>query len=370
MPKFSEFDLLTTIKSTLAEQMIVDPTEIQWMSIPAFLQGESIVGISETGSGKTLAYLLPILHLIKGHETTEGLIKDNGRPRAAVIVPSRELGEQIARVCKTFTHGTRLRVRTVLGGTSMAIAKGNIANPFEVLVATPGRLIQLMDQGLIRLDDVRTLVFDEADQMLDPGFVEIANRLVRACAPFCQLGLFSATMDQAMEQLVNKLFAEAIVIRTTKSSLTAPTLQTINRDVIDGRRFPVLKEILTESHPGSTLVFTNTRAQCDKLAELLQEAGFQCLIYRGEMDKLERRKNLRAFRDGKIDLLVSTDLAGRGLDIDHVTRIINYHLPHTMDNYVHRVGRTARAGRSGLVINLVTERDRPFVNSLNKNGES
>jgi superfamily II DNA/RNA helicase len=208
------------------------------------------------------------------------------------------------------------------------------------------------------------LVFDEADQMLDQGFLPDANRIANACPPERQMVLFSATVSVAVQELMTQLFANAEVVRSRGSSKVVPSLKTQNRKVIDGQRFPLLEKILAEPVVGGTMIFTNTRAQCDALAELLAARGIQCVIYRGEMDKIQRRTNLKAFREGKIDLLISTDLASRGLDVERVDRVINYHLPTEMANYLHRVGRTARAGREGLVINMVTERDQPLMSKL------
>jgi superfamily II DNA/RNA helicase len=364
MNQFTSFNLLPTLQATLTEKGFLTPTEIQTRVLPAMLNGSSVVGVSETGSGKTLAYALPILHILKSLENEGNAITNHAQPRAAVIVPTRELGEQVSRVFKPFTHTTRLRVRTLLGGTTLEVAKRNISGPFEVLVATPGRLVQLMDRKLISLTDVRILIFDEADQMLDHGFLPDANRIAADCAAYRQLGLFSATVSSSVQELMTGLFSGAEVIRSKGSHKVVPTLTTENRKVKDGERYPVMADILEEPVEGGTLIFTNTRVQCDKLATVLNENGHKCLIYRGEMDKIERRANLKAFREGKVDLLISTDLASRGLDVEHVGRVINYHLPQGMENYLHRVGRTARAGREGLVINLVTERDEPLVAKL------
>lgn len=364
MISFSEFGLLDTLQETLTEKGLTKPTEIQARAIPALLKWHSVVGVAETGSGKTLAYALPILHLLKSLENNDRAITEESQPRACIVVPTRELGEQVSKVIKPFTHDTRLRVRTVLGGTAFDVARRNIQGCFEVLVATPGRLVKLLEMEVLNLSDVRVLVLDEADQMLDQGFLPDAEKIVRACPRSCQRALFSATVSPKVESLMNKLFSDAEVIRSEGSHRVVSSLKTLNETVVDGKRFPLLERLLGKSVEGGTILFTNTRAQCDKLAAELEKSGRQSVIYRGEMDKTERRRNLKAFRDGKIELLISTDLASRGLDIEHVGRVINYHLPQQMENYIHRVGRTARAGRPGLVINFVTERDQAFVSKL------
>ncbi len=363
---FADFNLLPSLQSSLLAQEFTRPTEIQARAIPELLGGQSVVGVAETGSGKTLSYALPILHLLKSRENDGNPVDTPAEPRAWVVVPSRELGEQVARVFKGFTHDTRLRVRTVLGGAKMELATRNVSGPFEVLVATPGRLIQLMEKKIISLAAVRILVLDEADQLLDQGFVNDIHKMVAACPSKRQLALFSATVPPPVEKLIAKIFSHPVVIRSKGSHHVVATLKTINRNVIGGNRFALLQEILAQGKQGSTILFVNTREQCDVLAAQLQEGGWRFAMYRGEMDKNERRANLKEFREGTVDLLISTDLASRGLDVDKVSRVINYHLPQQMQNYLHRVGRTARAGRDGQVINFVTVRDRPLVAQLEK----
>lgn len=364
MSTFSDFELLSTLNDTLAEKKLVSPTDIQLQAIPALMAGKSVVGVAQTGSGKTLAYALPVLHALKTLELNKDPVRKESRPRAVVIVPTRELGEQVSKVFKPFTHTTRLRVRTVLGGTTFEVARRNIKCVFEVLVATPGRMVKLLDMGLLHLDDVRTLVFDEADQMLDKGFLPDANKIVAACPSNRQLALFSATVPKQVQELIEKLFSNAEMIRSGGSHRTVSTLKTINEEIRDGRRFQTLESILHKQVEGGTIIFANTREQCDKLAAQLLKAGKTCVVYRGEMDKVERRRNLKEFREGKVELLISTDLASRGLDVEHVGRVINYHVPLQMENYIHRVGRTARAGRSGVVINFITERDEGFLKKI------
>jgi len=364
MNSFADLALLPTLRETLVEKNLTIPTDIQAQTVPALLAGRSVVGVAETGSGKTLAYALPILHKLKTLELQGKPVTVYGEPRAIVVVPTRELGEQVAKAFKPFTHTTRLRVRSLLGGTTMEQAKRSLQGPFEVLVATPGRLIKMMEAGLVTLGDVRTLVLDEADQMLDHGFLPDVRRIVKDCPPERQLAMFSATVPPAVEKLIADLFADAEVIRSLGSHRVVPSLTTTQETVVGGKRFLLLERLLDKKVEGGTILFTNTREQCDKLAGELEEAGWPCVVYRGEMDKTERRRNLKAFREGDVALLISTDLASRGLDVEHVGRVINYHMPQQMENYLHRVGRTARAGRPGLVVNFVTERDATLVNKL------
>lgn len=370
MNTFPEFGLLHSILKTLKAQRIFTPTEIQRNAIPMLMSGQSVVGVSETGSGKTLTYALPILHLLKTLENEGHPVNEGAKPRALVLVPSRDLGEQVSKVFKNYTHDTRLRVRPVLGGTTFEQSRRSVEGEFEILLATPGRLIQLMQKRLIDFSDVLMIVFDEADQMLDEGFLTDSKMIVKACEPDTQLALFSATVSQTVQDLMNALFSQAEVIRSSGAGKVVKTLTTKNETVIDGLRWPIFEKLLRQKPNGGTIVFTNTREQCDKLASEIEKNGFTCVVYRGEMDKTERRRNLNRFRKGEVDLLISTDLAARGLDLDYVGRVINYHLPQEMANYLHRVGRTARAGKQGLVVNLVTERDLALIARLEGKGQS
>jgi len=367
---FAELSILPTLVEGLAAQKLRTPTEIQRAAIPDLLAGRSLVGVSETGSGKTLAFALPMLHKLKTLELEGSSVTNPGEPRGLVLLPARELGDQVSRVFKSLTHTTRLRVRTALGGTRKQIARQSVSAPFEILVATPGRVGQLLDSGELRLNDVRFVVFDETDQMLDPGFLPAAERILGACTRNVQLVLFSATLPQKLERVVAALFPKPPkVVRTRGSQQVVPTLRTDTRQVINGRRFDALREVLSEGGATSTMLFVNTREQCDALAEWLDIEGILAVTYRGQMDRRARRENLQRFRSGEVSRLVATDLGGRGLDISSVDRVINVHLPHDLDNYLHRVGRTARAGRVGLVVNLATQRDEPLMAKLRKRGE-
>lgn len=366
MTTFTDFPLIPSLQSTLQQKSLTHPTEIQQLVIPRLLERKSVVGIAETGSGKTLSFVLPILHLLKSMEIEGNKVTEEGSPRALVLVPTRELGEQVSKVFKLLTHDTRMRVRTVLGGTAMAVAKENLKGCLEVLVATPGRLEQMIARRQVQLDDLQILVLDEADVMVDPGFLRVAEKILMACPSKIQLALFSATFSADVQKLVSEMFEGIEIVRTNRSEQLPMGLQTKNMTVVDGKRWPLLKKILSEKQDGSVLIFTNTREQCDELAKKLKKDEFKFLIYRGEMDKVERRKNLKEFLNGNIKVLISTDLASRGLDVEQIDCVINYHMPSHLENYIHRVGRTARAGRSGLAINLITERDAEIVASISK----
>ena len=370
MNTFTDFALLPSLIKTLKAQKIYNPTEIQRNAIPLLMSGQSVVGVSETGSGKTLTYALPILHLIKTLENEGSPVVESSRPRALVLVPSRDLGEQVSKVFKNYTHDTRVRVRAVLGGTTFEQCRRNVAGEFEILLATPGRLIQMLGKELIDLSDVRMIAFDEADQMLDEGFLSESKMIVKECPVDTPMALFSATVSQTVEDLMNSLFNKAEIVRSSGAGKVVKTLITKNETVIDGLRWPIFEKLIKQKPTGGTIVFTNTREQCDKLAAEIEKNGFQCVVYRGEMDKGTRRNNLKSFRNGEVNLLISTDLAARGLDLDYVGRVINYHLPQEMANYLHRVGRTARAGKEGLVVNLVTERDLALIAKLEGKGQT
>ncbi|MEL6345262.1 MAG: DEAD/DEAH box helicase [Myxococcota bacterium] len=365
MSTFSTLPLLPSLLESLAEQGLIHPTPIQAQTLQPQLNGRSLLGISETGSGKTLAYALPLLHRLKTLELGGSSVSNTGSPRGLILVPGRELGEQVARVLKGLTHRTRLRVRVVLGGSRKKIARQNVAGKFEILVATPGRLVQLLDSGELRLSDVRVFVLDEADQMVDPGFLPVAERILSECPKKVQRVMFSATLPRSLDRAMSALFHDPPVRVQTKGSLNVvPTLQTINRHIsARDRKAAIVKELHREPTLG-TILFVNTRDQLDRVAGWLDDAGIRYTVYRGQLDRQERRLNLASFRDGEVNVLIATDLGGRGLDIERVERVINAHLPQDMDNYLHRVGRTARAGRDGVVINLVTQRDHPLLKKL------
>jgi ATP-dependent RNA helicase RhlE len=255
---FKQFALLGSLQHTLKEKGLLAPTEIQSLAIPALLERRSLVGIAETGSGKTLAYALPILHLLKTMENEGQRVTDDGKPRALILVPSRELGEQVSKVFKLFTHSTRLRVRTVLGGTDIEVAKESINGGIEVLVATPGRLEQMIQRRQVSLADLQIMVIDEADVLVDPGFLEVAKKIISACPDVIQLALFSATVSPDVQKLLSEMFEGVEILRTKGSNRVAAGLSTENLQVMNGKRWPLLQKPIPANNA------TRSRKNCSQ----------------------------------------------------------------------------------------------------------
>ena len=367
MSSFFDTPLLSSLINTLAKQGINKPTDIQIKTIQPLLNDRSLMGVSETGSGKTLAYVLPLIHKLKTLELAGSAVSKSRHPRGLILVPGRELGEQVSKVLKSLTHETRVRVRTALGGSKKKVSRKSVSGMFEILVATPGRLDNLVTSGEVNLGDVRTVVFDEADQLIDPGFLPVAKRMLRACPHKAQLVMFSATLSSDLERVAHKLFPTTpVFIRTDGSQQLVKTLTIVNHSIINGKRSETLIGLLKKKPVVGTMAFVNTREQLDKVASWLVDESIPFTIYRGQMERSERRANLKRFRNGDVSVILTTDLGGRGIDIDRVERVINVHLPSDVDNYLHRAGRTARAGRTGLVVNLVTQRDQPLMAKLKK----
>lgn len=359
--------LLPSLVEGLASQGITQPTEIQTRSVPPQVAGKNVLGVAETGSGKTLAYALPLLHRLKSLENNGQPVRSTSSPRGLVLVPARELGEQVSKVFKSLTHTTRVRVRVALGGSKKKIARENVSGMFEILVATPGRLQQLVESGDLTLSDLRTLVIDEADQMIDPGFLPTAQRLMTKAPAGLQVVLFTATLPQALTKTIQGFFPKPPVhIETQGARKLVATLTTRNVNITNGNRVQPLIDVIKEAPDVGTMLFCNTREQLDKVCGWLTGSQIDHVAYRGQMDRTERRNNLLLFRRGEVNVLVTTDLGGRGLDIERVDRVINVHLPTEITNYMHRAGRTARAGQKGTVINLVTQRDQPLLAKLRK----
>jgi ATP-dependent RNA helicase RhlE len=322
------------------------PTPIQNQAIPLAMDGHDILGLAQTGTGKTLAFGLPLI----AH-----LMEEKGRPeprsaKALILAPTRELVNQIADSLRAFTGSTQIKIATVVGGQSINRQIGVMARGTDILVATPGRLIDLMDRGAVDLRHARHLVLDEADQMLDLGFIHALRRIAPKLGTPRQTMLFSATMPKQMEELSRAYLTNPRRVQVSPPGKAADKVTQSVLYMEKGDKPHVLREILERDPDALTLVFARTKHGAEKLMKGLVADGFNAASIHGNKSQGQRDRAIKGFRDGTINILVATDVAARGIDIPGVAYVINYELPDTPDNYVHRIGRTARAGREGEAI--------------------
>ncbi|TNF58363.1 MAG: DEAD/DEAH box helicase, partial [Rhodobacteraceae bacterium] len=344
-----DFDMLG-LAPALAEALkrigFTEPTPIQNQAIPLALQGHDILGLAQTGTGKTLAFGLPLIN---------HLLEQPGRPdpktaKALILAPTRELVNQIAESLKTMTTGTRLRVVTVVGGQSINKQIALLMRGTDILVATPGRLIDLMDRRAVDLGQVRHLVLDEADQMLDMGFIHALRRIAPHLGTPRQTMLFSATMPKQMEELAGAYLTNPRRVQVAPPGKAADKVKQSIRFMEKAGKPAVLRQLLSQDLDALTLVFARTKHGAEKLMKDLVRDGYNAASIHGNKSQGQRDRAIKAFRDGEVTVLVATDVAARGIDIPDVAYVINYDLPEVPDNYVHRIGRTARAGRTGEAI--------------------
>ena len=339
-----------------------EPTPIQNQAIPLALEGHDILGLAQTGTGKTLAFGLPL---------ADHLLAQPGKPapktaKALILAPTRELVNQIADSLRGLTAETRLRVTTVVGGQSINRQIGQLARGTDILVATPGRLIDLMDRGAVDLGAVRHLVLDEADQMLDMGFIHALRRIAPRLGTPRQTMLFSATMPKQMEELSRAYLNNPRRVQVAPPGKAADKVSQSIRFVAKSDKPAALRDILTRDPAALTLVFARTKHGAEKLMKGLVADGFNAASIHGNKSQGQRDRAIRAFRDGTITTLVATDVAARGIDIPGVAYVINYDLPDVPDNYIHRIGRTARAGLEGEAIALCAPEEADLLNQIER----
>jgi ATP-dependent RNA helicase RhlE len=344
-----DFDMLglnPVLRKALTAQGFDTPTPIQNQAIPLAMDGHDILGLAQTGTGKTLAFGLPLIaHLMDAP----------GKPapkttKALILAPTRELVNQIADSLRAFTKDTQIKVATVVGGQSIGRQIGVMARGTDILVATPGRLIDLMDRGAVDLRQARHLVLDEADQMLDLGFIHALRRIAPQLGTPRQTMLFSATMPKQMEELSRAYLTNPRKVQVSPPGKAADKVTQSVQFVEKADKPAKLREILDRDPDALTLVFARTKHGAEKLMKGLVADGYNAASIHGNKSQGQRDRAIKAFRDGQITTLVATDVAARGIDIPGVSYVINYELPDTPDNYVHRIGRTARAGREGEAI--------------------
>ena len=349
---FKSFELHPQIQAGVEALGYEEPTPIQTQCIPLILQGRDVMGMAQTGTGKTAAFGLPILQRLMS-----GTRK---RARALIIAPTRELAEQIHEAIDQLGRKTKIKSVTVYGGVKQNPQIKKLREGAEIVVACPGRLLDLMDQGVIDLSHMEVLVLDEADRMFDMGFMPDVRRILSRIPAERQTLLFSATMPDEIQDLARDILKDPITVQIGDSapvSTVSHALYPVEQHLKTG----LLMKILDRTDTDSVLVFTRTKDRATRVAKNLKRAGFPVTFLQGDLSQSQRQEALNGFRNGKYRILVATDIAARGLDISRISHVINYDMPDTVDAYTHRIGRTGRAERTGDAFTFVTREDRAFV---------
>jgi len=363
LTSFNDFGLVEPILRALAEEKYVTPTPIQTQTIPLALQSRDVIGIAQTGTGKTAAFALPILQ----HLHTKRMRPDKKACRVLVLSPTRELSGQISDSFRAYGRHIRpLAIALAIGGVPINKQIRSLAHGVEVLVATPGRLIDLVNQRALRLDQVEVLVLDEADRMLDMGFIHDIKRIVAMLRKERQTLFFSATMPQEITRLADAMLRDPARVAVTPQ---ATTVERIAQRVIltDKPAKPaLLVDVLKTETTDRILVFTRTKHGADKVVRHLQKSGFGAEAIHGNKSQNQRERVLGDFRTGKLRILIATDIAARGIDVDGVSHVVNYDLPNIPESYVHRIGRTARAGADGVAISFCDHEEAAYLRDIER----
>lgn len=345
---FKSFQLHPHIETGVTFAGYHTPTPIQSQAIPPILAGNDVLGLAQTGTGKTAAFALPILQrLMKG---------PRGRLRALVVAPTRELAEQIHGTFRTLGKGTGLRSVTLYGGVSALPQTQNLRSGAEIAVACPGRLLDLMDQGIVSLKQIEVLVLDEADHMFDMGFLPSIRRILSALPTQRQSLLFSATMPPEIRKLATECLKSPVTVEIAIEKPVESIRHAIY-PVDHGRKFEMLLALLREVGEGQSLIFTRTKHQAKKIAMHLVREGLPATSLQGNLSQNARQAAMDSFRSGRARVMVATDIAARGIDVSQITHVINYDLPDTAEAYTHRTGRTGRMQRLGTALSLVSQPD-------------
>ena len=348
---FKELALSAPILRAVEEEGYTNPTPIQIQSIPAVLKGGDLLAAAQTGTGKTAGFTLPILQrLMESKPTTTSARR---QIRALILTPTRELAAQVQQSVLTYGKYTGLKSAVIFGGVGANPQINTIKNGLDILVATPGRLIDLMGQGHISLKEIEILVLDEADRMLDMGFLPDIKRILTALPKTRQNLLFSATFSAEIKALANTLLKSPALIEVARSNSTHEAITQKIHPVDKNKKQALLAHLIKANDWQQVLVFTRTKHGANKLVTQLEKDGITCMAIHGNKSQSARTKALADFKSGKITALVATDIAARGIDIDQLPHVVNYDLPNVPEDYVHRVGRTGRAGSNGVAISLV-----------------
>jgi ATP-dependent RNA helicase RhlE len=366
---FSDLGLAPELLRAVADKAYTEPTPIQARAIPAVLEGRDVLAGAQTGTGKTAAFVLPILQKLAGLAGTTpigGVNPDRRAPRCLVLTPTRELAAQIAESACDYGKYAPVRVQVVFGGVNINPQINGLRNGCDLLIATPGRLLDLAQQGAVNLRNVQVLVLDEADRMLDMGFIRDIRRIIKLLPDRRQNLLFSATYNDDMRQLANGLLRNPVSVEVAARNATADRVdQSVYKVAKDHKRH-LLAHLIKDGNWFQVLVFTRTKHGANRLTQQLEGAGIKASAIHGNKSQGARTRALADFKDNRITVLVATEVAARGLDIKELPHVVNYELPNVPEDYVHRIGRTARAGLTGQAVSLVSPDEAPLLRDIER----
>jgi len=364
--QFSDFAFADPINRAIAEMGYSVPTPIQAQAIPFVLQGEDVMGAAQTGTGKTAGFALPILQRLMAHANTS--VSPARHPvRALMLAPTRELADQIYVNVRDYAKYTPIRVAVVFGGVDIKPQLASLRQGCEILIATPGRLLDHIEQKSVTLGQVQALVLDEADRMLDMGFLPDIHRIIRLLPSARQNLMFSATFSPDIRKLAESFLQHPKLIEVARRNALADNVeQTVYRLGSDEQKRFAVSHLLKERSLSQVIVFTNTKIGASRLARDLAREGLSADAIHGDKSQQDRLTTLEGFKQGKVAVLVATDVAARGLDIAELPAVINYDLPYSPEDYVHRIGRTGRAGASGVALSLMTQSDERYLSEIEK----
>ena len=361
-PSFDDIALPAALRRAVDELGFTQPSAIQAQAIPPLLEGRDVIGVAQTGTGKTAAFGLPLLQRLAKETPPKGPRK----PRALVLVPTRELAVQVADSIKAYGRHMRLNVTMIFGGVGMQPQIDNLRRGVDVLVACPGRLLDHLDSGHAKLDAVEMLVLDEADRMLDMGFLPSIKRVLSRVPKQRQTMLFSATFEPRIRALAMDLLDRPVEVQVAAQNTIADTIVHRVHPVDSASKRDLLIDILAKRHTDRVLVFGRTKHGCNRLAEQLAQAGLPSVAIHGNKSQAQRQKALDAFKAGRARILVATDVAARGLDIPELPLVINHDLPMVAEDYVHRIGRTGRNGAQGEALSLVAPEEGGLLRDIQR----
>jgi len=360
---FEQLNLNAAVLRALTEEGYVHPTPIQQKAIPHVMQGRDLLGCAQTGTGKTAAFSLPMLHILAKRPSEGG----RTRPiRSLILTPTRELAIQIQESLVAYGRHLPLRSAVIFGGVPQRPQTNALHNGIDILVATPGRLLDLIDQGFVHLKNLEFFVLDEADRMLDMGFVHDVKRIIKLLPSDRQSLFFSATMPPVISQLADSILRNPEKVAVTPVSSTAETVKQALYYVDKGNKRQLLSHLLKDASIVSALVFTRTKHGADRVTKELNKDGVKAEAIHGNKAQNARQRALSNFKEGKTRVLVATDIAARGIDVDSLSHVFNYDIPNIPETYVHRIGRTGRAGASGIAISFCMFDEKPYLKDIHK----